>query len=165
MSTPPSQRQLTGRAVLAMLVAFFGVVIGVNVTMAKLAISTLPGTDVDSPYAASLAYESEIAAAHAQDARHWEVDAHVERASDGTAVLQITTRDKDGSPVSGLKFEGHFERPTDKRADQAIEISEVGIGIYRGRLEAIGPGLWDLVLQGDKAGQRMFLSKNRMVLN
>ena len=47
MSTPPSQRQLTGRAVLAMLVAFFGVVIGVNVTMAKLAISTLPGTDVD----------------------------------------------------------------------------------------------------------------------
>jgi nitrogen fixation protein FixH len=165
MSTRPSQRQLTGRMVLVTLLVFFGIVIGVNVTMARLAISTLPGTEVDSPYAASLAYEKEIAAAHAQDARHWEVDAHVERAAAGAALLRLTARDKDGRPVSGLKFEGRLERPTDKRADQAIELSEVGIGVYSGRLEAIAPGQWDLVLEGDKSGQRMFLSKNRVLLN
>ena len=166
MSTRPSSEwQLTGRMVLAILVAFFGVVIGVNVTMAKLAISTLPGTDVDSPYSASLAYEGEIAAARAQEERHWEVDAHVERAADGAALLQLTARDKEGRPVTGLKFEGRFERPADKRADQAIELSEVGIGIYRGKLDAVAPGQWDLVLEGDKSGQRMFLSKNRVLLN
>jgi len=165
MSSRPSQRKLTGRMVLLMLLAFFGIVIGVNVTMAKLAISTLPGTEVDSPYAASLAYEKEIAAAHAQDARHWEVDAHVERAADGAALLQLTARDKDGRPVTGLKFAGRFERPTDKRADLAVELSEVGIGIYRGRLDAVAAGQWDLVLEGDAAGQRMFLSKNRVLLN
>ena len=50
MATKP----LTGTKVFLMLVAFFGLVIGVNVTMMKLAIATLPGTDVDSPYAAGL---------------------------------------------------------------------------------------------------------------
>ena len=161
----PSQRQLTGRMVLLMLLAFFGVVIGANITMMKLAISTLPGTEVDSPYSASLAYENEIAAAHAQDARHWEVDAHVERAADGAALLQLAARDKDGHPVTGLKFEGRFERPTDKRADLAVKLSEVAIGIYRGRLDAVAPGQWDLVLEADASGQRMFLSKNRVLLN
>ena len=29
----------------------------------------------------------------------------------------------------------------------------------------VAPGQWDLVLEGDAAGQRMFLSKNRVVLN
>jgi len=29
----------------------------------------------------------------------------------------------------------------------------------------IAPGQWDLVLEGDGAGQRMFLSKNRVLLN
>jgi nitrogen fixation protein FixH len=165
MSTRPSQRQITGRMVLLMLLAFFGVVIGVNVTMMKLAISTLPGTEVDSAYSASLGYEKEIAAARDQDARHWEVDAHVERANNGVAMLQLTARDKEGRPVTGLKVAGRFERPADKRADQAIELSEVGFGIYRGRLDAVAPGQWDLVLEGDQGGQRMFLSKNRVLLN
>ena len=42
------RRPLSGRTVLIWLAAFFGVVIGVNVLMAKLAIDTMPGTDVDS---------------------------------------------------------------------------------------------------------------------
>ena len=165
MSTHISERPLTGRKVLAMLIAFFGVVIGVNVTMAKLAIKTLPGTEVDSAYTASLGYEKEILAARDQSARHWKVDAHIERLAGGAALLQVEARDRDGRPVTGLKFQGRFERPTDKRADLAIALAEVGIGIYRGRLDAVAPGQWDLVLEGDNASGRMFLSKNRVLLN
>jgi nitrogen fixation protein FixH len=165
MSTRISERRLTGRKVLAMLIAFFGIVIGVNVTMAKLAIKTLPGTDVDSAYTASLGYEKEILAARDQSARNWKVDAHIERLAGGAALLQVEARDRDGRPVTGLKFQGRFERPTDKRADLAIALAEVGIGIYRGRLDAVAPGHWDLVLEGDNASGRMFLSKNRVLLN
>lgn len=164
MSTRVSPKQLTGHHVLIILLAFFGIIIAVNVTMAKLAISTLPGTEVDSPYAASLAYEKEIAAAHDQDARKWRVDAHIERARGGT-VLQVEARDKAGRPLTGLSFKGRFERPTDKRADLAVALDEVGIGIYRGRLDGIAPGQWDLVLEAGAKGQRMFLSKNRVLLN
>jgi nitrogen fixation protein FixH len=166
MSKPlGSPRPLTGRKVLFMLVAFFGVVIGVNMIMMKLAIQTLPGTEVDSAYSASLAYEGEIAAAHDQNARNWKVDAHIGRDSRGGATVQVEARDENGTPMSGLKFQGRFERPTDRRADQVVALAEVGVGLYRGNAVAVAPGQWDLVLQGEAAGQRMFLSRNRVLLN
>jgi nitrogen fixation protein FixH len=166
MSRPlASPKPLTGRKVLFMLVAFFGVVIAVNVIMAKLAIQTLPGTEVDSAYSASLAYENEIASAHDQNARNWKVDAHIQRGPDGGATLQVEARDSSGLPMIGLNFQGRFERPADRRADQPVALAEVASGIYRGSAPLIGPGQWDLVLEGDAAGQRMFLSKNRVLLN
>lgn len=160
-----SPKPLTGRKVLVMLLAFFGVVIGVNMMMMKLAILTLPGTEVDSAYRASLSYESEIAAAHDQNARNWKVDAHIERAPDGGAMLQVEAHDDKGAPMSGLNFTGRFERPADRRGDQPIAFAETGVGIYRGSAPNIAPGQWNLVLEGDAAGKRMFLSTNRVLLN
>src|SRR3569623_2722493 len=119
MATKP----LTGTKVFLMLVAFFGIVSSVNVTMAKLAISTLPGTDVDSPYAAGLAYDREISAAQDQAARKWKVSAHIERRGDGNAELQVEARDAAGQQLTGLTFAGRLERPTDKRADMAVELA------------------------------------------
>jgi len=161
MATKP----LTGTKVFLMLVAFFGVVIGVNVTMMKLAIATLPGTDVDSPYAAGLTYDREISAAQDQAARKWQVSAHIERRTDGGAALQVDARDANGRPVTGLKFAGRLERPTDKRADLQVELSEAGIGIYRGNATAVAPGQWDLVIEGEARGTRVFMSRNRVILN
>ena len=160
-----SPRPLTGRLVLIMLLGFFGVVFGVNFTLMELAIATLPGTEVDSAYSASLGYEKEIAAAHDQTARKWKVEAHIERDGSGGASLLVEARDGSGQPMTGLKFQGTLERPTDKRADLAVSLAEVGIGIYRGSAPAIAPGQWDLVLEGNSAGRRMFMSKNRVLLN
>jgi nitrogen fixation protein FixH len=159
-------KPLTGTKVFLMLVAFFGVVIGVNVTMMKLAIATLPGTDVDSPYAAGLSYDREISAAQDQAARKWKVSAHIERRADGDAVLQVEARDAADRPLTGLNFNGRLERPTDKRADLAVELAEAGIGIYRGKAASVAPGQWDLVIEGDaRGGERVFLSRNRVILN
>ena len=144
-----SSKPLTGTKVFLMLLAFFGLVIGVNATMMKLAIATLPGTDVDSPYAAGLVYDREISAAHDQAARKWKVEA----------------RDAGGQPISGLKFGGRLERPTDKRADLAVELTESGIGLYRGSAASVAPGQWDLVIEGEARGTRVFLSRNRVILN
>jgi nitrogen fixation protein FixH len=158
-------KPLTGTKVFLMLVAFFGLVIGVNVTMMKLAIATLPGTDVDSPYAAGLTYDREIAAAQDQAARKWQVNAHIERRADGAATLQVDARDAKGQPMSGLKFGGRLERPTDKRADLQLDLSESGIGIYRGNVASVAPGQWDLVIEGEARGERVFMSRNRVILN
>jgi hypothetical protein len=46
-----------------------------------------------------------------------------------------------------------------------VVLAEVGIGVYRGSAADIAPGQWDLVLEGVAAGQRVFLSKNRVLLN
>jgi nitrogen fixation protein FixH len=165
MSSSTSQKPLTGKVVLALLLGFFGTVMGVNAVMMTLAISTLPGTEVDSAYAASLRYEHEIAAARDQDRRGWKVAATVERAADGKATVQVEARDKAGLPLPGLTFFGKLERPADKRFDRDITLAETGAGVYRGNATDIGPGRWELVLEGDQGGNRMFLSKNKLMLN
>jgi nitrogen fixation protein FixH len=158
-------RPITGRFVLIAVVSFFAVVIGVNLVMMRLAIGTLPGTEVDSAYSASLAYQKEIQAAHQQDRRDWKVDAHIERQADGTTRLNVDAKAQDGLPLTGLSVFGRLERPTDRRADQAFEIMEGGGGSYRGTAHGVAAGQWDLVIEADRDGRRLFLSRNRVILN
>lgn len=139
-------------------------VFGVNLTLAKLAIDTLPGTEVDSAYSASLAYEGEIAAARKQNERGWKVDAHVERAADGVANILVNARDSLGSPLAGLAFSSRLERPTDRRGDREANLVEAESAVYRGKVADVAPGQWDLVLEGDASGRRVFLSKSRIIL-
>ena len=158
-------RPITGRFVLIAIVSFFMVVIGVNALMMRLAIATLPGTEVDSAYGASLAYQKEIQAAREQNARGWKVDAHVERRPDGMAVLTLRARDAGGAPLTGLAFSGHLERPTDRRADQPLDVVEGDEGSFRGTAQDVAPGQWDLVIEANGGSKRLFLSHNRVILN
>jgi len=155
---------LTGRLVLVWVLAFFGVVITVNVTMAVLAVRTLPGTEVDSSYQAGIGYNAEIAAAHRQDARHWRVAGHVERDPDGRTVVRVEARDDAGAPATGLAFVARLERPIDKGADRLVGLAERESGTYGGEAADVAPGQWDLVLEAERAGDRVFLSRSRVVL-
>ncbi|RAI43379.1 FixH family protein [Rhodoplanes roseus] len=160
---PASGRPLTGRRVAVYLLAFFGVVMGVNAFMMTLAIETLPGTVVDSAYRASLAYNHEIAAAQAQATRAWTVAAHVERSSDSRASVRVEARDAKDVPVSGLTVTAWLARPTDRR-ERPVEIAERGIGVYRGEAADVSSGQWDLVIEAARGGDRVYLSRNRVVL-
>jgi nitrogen fixation protein FixH len=164
-ASAPTVRPLTGRFVFIAVVSFFAIVIGVNLVMMRLAITTLPGTEVDSAYSAGLAYQREIVAARQQNARDWKVDAHIERKPDGAAVLSVGAQDRSGAPLAGLALFARLERPTDRRADRAFEIAERGGGSYRGTAQSVASGQWDLVIEADADGKRMFLSRNRIVLN
>lgn len=157
-------RPITGRFVLIAVVSFFAVVIGVNAVMMRLAIATLPGTEVDSAYRASLAYQTDIQAAHQQNGRDWKVDAHIERQAGGTARLTVDAKAQDGTPLAGLSVFGRLERPTDRRADQAFAMTEGG-GNYHGIAHGVAVGQWELVIEADRDGKRLFLSRNRVVLN
>jgi nitrogen fixation protein FixH len=157
------QRQLTGRMVLTMILAFFAVIIGVNAFMAHEALSTFRGVDADSAYKAGQLFEHEVALAKAQDAQHWQVDAKVAPAADGTAVLEIAALDASGAPLSGMTATVVFARPTDRHLDRTMTVSEDGPGHYRGAV-AIESGQWDLILELSRRGDRLFRSKNRVVI-
>ena len=135
-----------------------------NVVMLKLAIDTLPGTDVDSAYRASLAYNAEIAAAAAQATRGWSVVGHVERDADGRAAVRVEARDAANAPLTGLAFSARLSRPTDKRADRSTFLLERESGIYLGKVGDLAPGQWDLVIEAERGSERLFLSRNRLVL-
>ena len=164
MNRHSDTRPITGRTVLICMLAFFGVVIGMNAVMIKLAVDTLPGTDVDSAYAASLAYNAEIRASHDQDARGWRVVGRVERNHDGAAVVRVEARDAVDAPLTGLVIAARLSRPTDKRHDRTVTLSERETGLYRGQAVDVAPGQWDLVLEATKGSERLFLSRNRLAL-
>ena len=157
-------RALTGRAVFIWLVAFFAVVFFANGMMMKFAIQTMSGTEVDSAYRASLTINAEAQAARRQDERGWHVSGHAARNADGGAVVRVEARDKAGVPLSGLAFSAALERPIDKRADRRITLVELQTGLYGGKAADVAPGQWDLILEADRGGERLFVSKTRVFL-
>jgi nitrogen fixation protein FixH len=164
MRSMKSGRVLTGRAVLVWLVAFFAVVFTANGVMMKFALDTMSGTEVDSAYRASITFNAEAQAARRQDERAWRVSGHAARDSEGGAVVRVEARDKAGVPLTGLTFSAGLERPTDKRADRRIVLAELQTGLYGGKAVDVAPGQWDLVLEADGGGERLFVSKTRVFL-
>jgi nitrogen fixation protein FixH len=157
-------RPLTGRAVLVSLLGFFGVVIGVNGVMMALAIGTMPGLESEKPYQAGVAYNAEIDTARAQAARHWTVASHVGRGGGGHATVRVEARDAEGASVGGLTVTVRLMRPTDKRADRAIWLGEHEPGTYLGEAADVAPGVWDVELEAAHASERLFRSRNRVIL-
>jgi hypothetical protein len=49
--------------------------------------------------------------------------------------------------------------------DQVFVMVESGGGGYRGAAQGVAAGLWELVIEADRDGQRLFLSRNRVVLD
>src|SRR5262245_53259742 len=153
---------LTGRMVLAGLVAFFGLVAGVNATMIYAAISTFGGVETESSYRAGLAFAREAATVEAQDARHWTVTANAV-VKDNATVLEVTARDASGQPITNLAAIATLVHPTDRRADHAVPLVSDRAGRFRGATVATA-GQWDLVIELSRDDERLFRSKNRVWL-
>ena len=156
-------RELTGRMVLVCLVAFFGVVFGVNGVMVHKALSTFSGIETESSYQAGQLFEHDVAMAKAQDERRWQIDAKVTHASDGSAHLDVIARDAAGAALTGMDATITFERPTDRRLDRRFAVGENAPGHFSGSA-AISAGQWDLVIELSRRGGRLFRSKNRVVI-
>ena len=153
---------LTGRKVLMMLVAFFGVVIAVNVVMVHAAISTFGGVDTPSSYQAGLVFEAEEAAAREQASRDWNVTATLAPAGDGQTVT-IDVLDEAGRAVSGAAVTAKLAHPIDERRDVAVALQETAPGRYSGTAGATA-GRWILDLEVAKGGVRLFRSRNRVMV-
>jgi len=155
-------RPLTGRAVLIWVIGFFAVVSIVNAIMIRAAISTFGGVETSSAYQAGQMFEREAAAARAQDARHWRVQAQLRRAGED-AVLEIEARDANGEPLPGLTAVAALHHPTNARDDHAVPLGESAPGRFSGTVAA-APGQWDVLIDLSRAGERVFRSRNRVVL-
>jgi nitrogen fixation protein FixH len=157
-------RPLTGRAVLVSLLAFFAVVIGVNGVMMALAIGTMPGLESEKPFQVGVTYNAEIETARAQAARRWTMASHVGRDALGRAIVRVEARNAEGESVGGLTVTVRLMRPTDNRADRAIGLSEHGAGTYLGEAADVAQGVWDVELEAARASERLFRSRNRVIL-
>jgi len=156
-------RILTGRHVLLWLVAFFGIVFAVNGVLVRAAISTFGGVETLSSYRAGLQFEQEVGLVQRQDALHWQVTGKLARDSAGVAVLDVTARDAQGAPLSGLTADARLAHPADDRLDRVIAVRSVAGGVFRGAAQA-QPGQWELIVDLYRGDQRVFRSRSRVSL-
>lgn len=138
-------RQFTGWHMATILVAFFGVIIAVNFTMARLASSTFGGIVVENSYVASQKFNGWLDAAKAQEALGW--DAVTTWRPDGRLALAVT-----GAPADA-KVTGMARHPLGRVADIPIEFADIGDGRFLSR-QALPEGRWILRLQLDQGGRQ-----------
>jgi len=150
--TTAKPREFTGRKMLMIMLAFFGVIISVNVYMAYSAVSTFPGLEVDNSYIASQQFNERAAA---QRALGWTV----EFTQEGDEVV-LNLQDSDGAAVIPAAISATLGRPTFSGEDIALEFRLVG-NEYRADAD-LASGPWRLFL--DAVAQDGTLYKKRMHL-
>jgi nitrogen fixation protein FixH len=154
---------VTGRTVLICVVAFFAVVSLVNAIMIRAAVSTFGGLETESSYKAGLGFAREIVASQAQDQRRWNVTARIAATSSGVANIELTLNDASQRPLAGYHTSARFSHPTDRRRDHAVELAPAGAGRFSGRV-AVEPGQWDLVVDIHQGSERLFRSRERIMV-
>ena len=156
-------RELTGRAVLFWLLGFFAVTIGVNAVMVRVATKTFGGVETESSYKAGLVFKQDIEAAAQQESLHWQVDGTVTRMGSGEVALEVKVRDGSGQIVPGWTATASLSHPMDSRLDQRFNMTRTGPEGARGVTSA-DPGHWNVLIDLDRNGVRMFRSRSRIVI-
>lgn len=141
-----TEKPFTGRKFLMIVIAFFGVVIAVNVTMAVKAVKTFPGLEVSNSYVASQTFDKDRAA---QEALGWVVEPSYER-----GFLSLVIRDRGGLPAPVSDISVLVGRTTMANEDVRPEFRYSG-GIFSAPVE-LGHGAWLIHLEAKAQDGTMF---------
>lgn len=140
------RKELTGRHVLLIAVAAFGVIIAVNLVLAITAVGSFPGLEVANSYVASQNFDRER---HAQQALGWQVSPEYR---DGRLTLKIADAQGLPAPVRDLRV--IVSRPTQKRDDVMPQMRFAG-GLWVADLP-LSPGAWVVHLEADAPDGTVF---------
>ena len=139
MSTSPPTRkgEFTGRHMWLLVIAFFGVIITVNITMAVFATTSWTGLVVTNSYVASQQFEERRLAHNRQVEAGWTSGLSY---ADGTALLAVA--DGSGRPVELGTPVLHINRPVGGHDDQSVPLVRQQDGTYAGPA-TLSPGVWE----------------------
>ncbi|WP_421694671.1 FixH family protein [Aestuariivirga sp.] len=146
MSMAATQKQLKGSHVLAMFIAFFGVIFAVNFLMAFLANSTWSGLVVENGFVASQSFDKDLARAKAQEALGWDVGFSFNQSG-----IRLSFADAKGAAIGSLAITGMLERTVTDKQDQQLTFTHQGGGIYSAPAR-LGKGLWEVEVDGKGNG-------------
>lgn len=151
-------RQFTGGHMLALMIAFFGVIISVNVFMAYSAISTWTGLVVKNSYVASQEFNTKLANANAQAAAGWQGGLAYE-----DATLHFTLIDGDDQPLTAQTVTIALSRPIGVTDDQSVSLTQRPDGSYSTPLD-LAPGAWNAVIVVIFADQPNYEHRARLTI-
>lgn len=135
----------TGKHAAALLIAFFAVVIAVNVYMARQAIGTFGGVVVENSYVASQAYNGWLREAAKEKSLGW--SAATKRRGDGRLVVTLSGAPGDAS------LSGDAWHPLGRMPDQPLKFDRQSDGSFVS-VEPLPQGRWIARLEAKAGGQR-----------
>ena len=140
----PKPLRLNGYHVAAMFIAFFGVIIAVNFTMAWFASSSWTGLVVKNSYVASQHYNEKIETARNQKAMGWHTDFAY-----ANNLLSFSVRDKDNQPIFFDKLNVVIGTPVAENKDKHMVLDQNNAGVYHSPIK-LTEGVWayELVAEG-----------------
>ena len=142
-------REITGKHVFIGMVAAFGVIIAVNLTLAFKAVGTFPGLEVKNSYVASQSFDDRRSA---QEALGWNVGAYIQN-----GLLTLTIEDESGTPIRPATLSAMLGRPTIARDDKVLDL-QGGQGVYTAQVQS-EPGAWILKLDATSASGVAFAKR------
>lgn len=131
--------RVTGWGVLASLVAFFVIVVGLDVYFATLAYRTYSGDVASNPYEAGIAFNRTLAQRKRESTLGWQVSIGLDR----PGLVGLAVRDRAGAPLDGLTLSATLTRPATTRDRKVLVFRADGAGRYVATTGPL-PGAWDL---------------------
>jgi nitrogen fixation protein FixH len=131
-------QRFTGWHMLATMVAFFGVVIAVNMTMMSIARGSFGGIVVDNSYVASQEFNGWLDAAQAQEELGWSAASAI--TAEGRVLVTVA-----GTPEP-LAVTATARHPLGRLPDRALTFHRTSAGHYVST-QALPEGRWTLRLQ------------------
>lgn len=154
---------LTGRHVLACVVAFFLFIIAANVWFVSAAMRSFRGEDEQKPYLQGIAYNTTLAHRAEQAHKGWHATIAAERLRQGRVRVTVAIARPDGAPQAGEKLTGELRHPMDEHRDRPLRLMETAAGRYQAELSGVTAGTWDVVVTA-APGQIPFEASRRLWL-
>jgi nitrogen fixation protein FixH len=135
--------EFTGRHLLAIMLAFFAVIIAVNVTMAVFASTSWTGLVVKNSYVASQQFNGRAAEEKAQAALGYRAALRI-----AGGAISYAIAGRDGRPVRIASVSASFHRPVTTREDRHVAFDPGAEGTARGE-QFLADGVWIMELTAD----------------
>ncbi len=138
-SNPQSETQgkFTGTHMLLVMLAFFGTIIAVNLSLLFFSTNSWTGLVVKNSYVASQNFNKNIEAQEQMLARGWRGELNYK-----SGRFEFTLKEKD-APLADLNVTGLLRRPVHENEDVVLNLTATGDGRYEG-FEVLKPGMWEV---------------------
>jgi nitrogen fixation protein FixH len=159
-----SSFRLTGRHVLAIVLAFFLTIIAANTVFITLAVKSFPGEQEKKSYLQGLAFNDHLKAQKAQAALGWTAEIASTKLADARAELDLYFASSTATPIVNLEVTGLLARLADDDNDHSITFEQVTAGRYRAIVDGVEPGVWRLDATAKNQRGDVFVLEKRLTL-
>ncbi|RRH93284.1 cytochrome oxidase [Mesorhizobium tamadayense] len=151
-------REFTGRHMLATILAFFGVVIGVNLTMATLASKSWTGLVVENTYVASQQFNRKAEEGRAQAALGW-----TGRLTIAGGEVRYSLSDAAGKPVPLHGVKVLFRHPAYETEDKTVTLGLASGQEFAAQHTPKG-GVWIVEIDADAGLAEPYRDVRRIII-